>query len=137
MQIEIKNDINEISKICDQIDVFCKENAISDQKRQDINLIIDELASNVIFYAYPQGEVHTFSLVLEKESQIIYIKIIDSGVPFNPLQKDDPDTDLSAEERQIGGLGIFLVKQLSERVTYKRIKDKNHLTIIVSLRAED
>ena len=137
MLININNDISEINTICDKINDFCKENNISNKKRQDILLIIDELASNVIFYAYPTKEKHEFVLEINVDNDIVTIKIIDNGTPFNPLEKDDPDTELSAEERQIGGLGIFLVKQLSERVTYQRTNEQNHLTIIISLNIHD
>lgn len=134
MIINIKNDISEIGEVCNKIDQFCTENNIPNKKRQDIDLIVDELASNVIFYAYPDGEQHSFTLSLELNEGVVTIKMVDTGTPFNPLNKDDPDIELSAEERQIGGLGIFLVKQLSERVTYQRLNDKNHLTIVVSIK---
>lgn len=134
MIINIKNDISEIGEVCNKIDQFCTENNIPNKKRQDIDLIVDELASNVIFYAYPDGEQHSFTLSLELSEGIVTIKMVDTGTPFNPLNKNDPDIELSAEERQIGGLGIFLVKQLSEKVTYQRLNDKNHLTIIVSIK---
>lgn len=134
MIINIKNDISEIGEVCNKIDQFCIENNIPNKKRQDIDLIVDELASNVIFYAYPDGEQHSFTLSMELNDGVVTIKMVDTGTPFNPLNKDDPDIELSAEERQIGGLGIFLVKQLSEKVSYQRLNDKNHLTIVVSIK---
>lgn len=134
MIINIKNDISEINEVCNKIDQFCAENNIPNKKRQDIDLIVDELASNVIFYAYPDGEEHSFTLSLDLVDGVVTIKIIDAGSEFNPLNKDDPDIELSAEEREIGGLGIFLVKQLSEKVSYQRLNNKNHLTIVVSIK---
>ena len=129
MLININNDISEISILCDKINKFCEENSISNKKRQDISLIVDELASNVIFYAYPSNERHSFSLDISISNDIVTIKIIDSGIPFNPLAKADPDTDLNAEERQIGGLGIFLIRQIMNTVEYQRIDGKNVLTL--------
>ncbi|MDR2781147.1 MAG: ATP-binding protein [Holosporaceae bacterium] len=133
MLIKIKNTIEEIGKLCDSIGDFCKENDISDEKFHDILLILDEVVTNVISYAYPDGEEHDFTLEIDKKGDRITIKLVDSGIPFDPLGKVDPDVDSSIEERQIGGLGIFIVKQLSEVVEYSRVDDKNQLTIIVSL----
>lgn len=137
MLMRLKNNLNEISHMCDDIEQFCQDNAIPQAKTHDILLIIDELVTNVINYAYPQDEEHEFFLYMDKVDDLVHIKIVDSGIAFDPLAKTDPNTALSLEERQIGGLGIFLVKRLSEEVKYSRIDDKNQLYIKVSLSLTD
>jgi anti-sigma regulatory factor (Ser/Thr protein kinase) len=133
MLVKIKNNIEEISRVCDKVREFCAENNISDEKYHDIVLILDEVVTNVINYAYPDGNEHVFALKINKEGEHIAIKLIDNGIPFDPLVRADPDVDSSIEERQIGGLGIFIVKQLSEVVEYSRIDDQNQLNITVAL----
>ncbi len=133
MLINIKNEISEISRVCDEVKKFCDENEISHETYHDIILILDEMVTNIINYAYPDGREHTFTLFMEKKEERIYIKLSDNGIAFDPLKKADPDTDSSLEERQIGGLGIFIVKQLSESIEYKRIDDENQLNIVISI----
>ena len=134
MLISLKNDVNEIARLCDEVKKFCEENGVSDEKYHDIVLILDEIVTNVINYAYPDGGTHTFTLDLRKEGDDrISMKLSDDGIPFDPLARDNPDTESSLEERQIGGLGIFIVKQLSEVVEYSRTDDKNHLSVTVSI----
>lgn len=134
MLINLKNDVGEVARLCDEVKKFCDENKIPDEKYHDIVLILDELVTNVINYAYPDGEEHTFTLELRKDCcDKIFMKLTDDGIPFDPLAKDKPDTESSLEEREIGGLGIFIVKQLSEVVEYSRKDDKNHLNVTVSL----
>ncbi len=134
MLISLKNDVNEIARLCDEVKKFCEENGVSDEKYHDIVLILDEIVTNVINYAYPDGGTHTFTLDLRKEGDDrISMKLSDDGIPFDPLARDNPDTESSLEERQIGGLGIFIVKQLSEVVEYSRTDDKNHLSVTVSV----
>ena len=66
---------------------------------------------------------------MQKESAILSVTFIDSGMPYNPLQKEDPDITLSVEERQIGGLGIYMVKKTMDEIFYQYKNGQNHLTI--------
>ena len=134
MLIKIENKVDEISRLCDEVKKFCNDNQISDSKYHDIVLILDEMVTNVISYAYPDGGVHTFTLDIHRgDDQRIYIKLVDDGIPFDPLAQDESDIDSSLEKRQIGGLGIFIVKHLAEAVEYSRLDDKNNLDIVVSM----
>lgn len=134
MLIKIENKVDEISRLCDEIKKFCEDNSVSDAKYHDIVLILDEMVTNVISYAYPDGGVHTFTLDIHKgDDHRIYMKLVDDGIPFDPLAQADADTNSSLEERQIGGLGIFIVKHLAETVEYFRLEDKNNLNIVVSM----
>ncbi|MDR2794683.1 MAG: ATP-binding protein [Holosporaceae bacterium] len=131
MLVEIKNDFKEMDMICNKIDSFCQEQNIVDEKHHNIALIVDELVTNIISYAYPGGGEHTFSLTIEKCDNRVCICLTDGGIPFNPLSCPSPDVDSPLDERPIGGLGISLVKQLSETIEYARVEDKNQLSIKV------
>lgn len=91
-----------------------------------ISVAIDELVSNIVNYS---GAKNYTVRIDVSESKVATLTFIDAGIPYNPLQKDDPDITLSAEERKIGGLGIFLVKKTMDDVRYSRENEKNVLTI--------
>ncbi len=137
MLLKVRNDIQEIDRICNDIKEFCSSNNIDEKKCFDILLIVDELATNIIRYAFNDEQEHIFDILLEKNNQTIHIQLTDDGIPFDPLKKSDPDTDASLEDRNIGGLGIFFAKQLSKLITYARIENKNQLDILVSLKGEE
>lgn len=93
-----------------------------------IEISLEELFVNISHYAYPEGngwaEIH-----VGVEDGVMELTLIDGGIPFDPLAKPDPDVTLLAEERQIGGLGIYMVKQKMDAMEYQRKDDKNILTI--------
>ncbi len=95
-----------------------------------IDVAIDELFSNIARYAYGDsvGEA-TVRIGEEEDPRRVVITFIDSGVAFNPLDTADPDTTLSAEERGIGGLGIFMVRKTMDEMDYSYISGQNVLTI--------
>ncbi len=96
-----------------------------------VELCLEELLANVASYAYPpdvEGDIEIHYEVVE-DPRMIEITIIDKGRFFNPLETKDPDTTLSAEERNIGGLGVFIVKNTMDFIEYHRKDDKNILII--------
>ena len=95
-----------------------------------INIAIDELFSNIAHYAY-KGEIGQATVRVDalETPRSVVITFIDRGVPYDPLAKADPDTTLSAEERAIGGLGIFMVKKSMDDVSYEYRNGQNILTI--------
>ena len=98
--------------------------------RMKIDLAIDELIANVANYAYASGKGEvTVRFAFDETDRMVSITFIDEGVPYDPLKKRDPDVTLSAAERQIGGLGIFLVKKTMDSMEYKRENGCNILTI--------
>jgi len=98
--------------------------------QMQIDIAIDELFSNIARYAYnPDVGPATVQVEVAEDPMAVIITFIDKGVPYNPLEQDDPDTTLSAEDRKIGGLGIFLVKQTMDDVVYEYKEGKNILKI--------
>lgn len=99
-----------------------------------INVAIDELFSNIANYAYqPAVGKATVRVSVQRSPPEVRISFLDSGIPYNPLEKEDPDTGLSAEERPIGGLGIYLVKKSMDHVRYEFRDGQNILTITKKL----
>lgn len=98
----------------------------TDDMQFKIRLAVEEAVENIVLYAYDDGE-GWMSISTETEGDSLVITMCDGGTPFNPLEQDDPDITLSADERQIGGLGIFLCKQLMDEVTYNYKDNQNIL----------
>lgn len=100
------------------------------ESQAQIDVAIDELFSNIAYYAYnPETGPATVRVEVMEEPLSVEITFIDSGVAYNPLAKDDPDLSLSADEREIGGLGIFIVKNSMDDVAYEYKDGKNILRI--------
>ena len=111
------------------IEELGEEFGLSPELVFNLNLVLEEAVSNVILYAYPKEEHQTISLIArKKDNQLIFV-LTDSGKEFDPTQAPDADITLSAEDRPIGGLGIFLIRQIMNTVEYQRIEGKNVLTL--------
>ena len=96
-----------------------------------ICVAIEEVFVNVARYAYPDGEGDTSLYIdFDDQSRAITFRITDKGVPFDPLAKPDPDITLSAEDREIGGLGIFITKKTMDSLSYSYENGENILTMI-------
>ena len=102
-----------LSWLSDRLDLLNVSSAV----RQNIELSFEEIYTNIFSYAYPpfEGEVE---ISIKREGDDIVLRFKDWGVPYNPLEKQDPDINLPPEQRPVGGLGIFMVKQLSKSVEY-------------------
>ena len=98
--------------------------------QMQIDIAIDELFSNIAHYAYnPEIGQATVRVEVIEDPLAVTITFIDNGVPYDPLAKADPDTTLSAEERDIGGLGIYMVKKSMDNITYEYKDGQNILKI--------
>ena len=98
--------------------------------QMQIDIAIDELFGNIAHYAYnPEVGSATVRVEVTKDPLAVIITFIDKGVPYDPLAKADPDTTLSAEERDIGGLGIYMVKKSMDDITYEYKDGQNILKI--------
>ena len=98
-----------------------------------LDIATDEVFSNIVNYAYEDGTGDATVWVERLDPPAIRMTFIDGGKPYNPLQKEDPNTALSAEERQIGGLGICIVKTTMDTVTYRYHEGQNILTIVKNI----
>ena len=95
-----------------------------------IDVAIDELFGNIAHYAYaPEVGDATVRVEAIEDPHAVVITFIDQGVPYDPLAKEDPDVTLSAEERKIGGLGIYMVKKTMDEITYAYKDGQNVLSI--------
>ncbi len=132
-KITLTNSMSEIEKLPDVTMRLAQRFGFDDACRNRLNLILEEALVNVIDYAYPEGESGEIELrILHDATGRITFRISDSGTPFDPTLAGNADIHADIEERSIGGLGIFLIKNLSDNVSYNRIDGRNVLTIKVS-----
>ena len=129
-EITVKADDSMLEVVQDfihqQIEDLCTDMKLLMQ----IDLAVEEIFVNIAHYAYaPQTGEATITCNLNKETREMQIIFSDSGKPFNPLDRDEPDVTLPAEERGIGGLGIFLTKKYMDEVSYEYSGGKNNLTL--------
>ena len=95
-----------------------------------VNLVLEELGLNIMSYGYDEG-LHEFEITLTSEADVLRIEVTDDGRPFDPLNEaPEPDLDASVDDRQVGGLGIHLVRTMVDEMSYRREQDKNHLTLV-------
>lgn len=106
---------------------------LDSEKLMQIDLVIEEVVVNIVKYGFPGKKQGQISIEISQPENQIIIKIIDNGIPFNPLEAETPDITGGLENRDPGGLGIFLVKQLTSKIGYSRKNQENHLSLHISL----
>lgn len=98
--------------------------------QMQIDIAIDELFGNIAHYAYnPETGPATVRVEVQENPMSVVLTFMDRGIPYNPLKKEDPDVTLTAEEREIGGLGIYIVKKSMDEITYEYKNGQNILKI--------
>lgn len=125
--LTLTNDIQELERLEPFLDNFFEQNQIDPSLLPSVNLALEEALANVIMYAYPEGTQGEVTLSAKVSDNVIRMEISDRGVPFNPLQQQEANLDVSLEERQIGGLGIHLIKEIMDEVEYAYEDGRNML----------
>jgi serine/threonine-protein kinase RsbW len=115
---------------------FGQGHGIPEETLFRVHLALDEVLVNVIRYGYEDEEDHEIQLVATWDDSRLKIEVQDDGKPFNPLEAPEPDIDESLEERKVGGLGIHLVRNMMDELSYRRELDSNILTLITSPRSK-
>ena len=128
--IDIRNELPEIKRVTEAFEEYAEKVGIPTPITMKVNLVFDELLNNIISYGYPESGEHKISIRVEKSPDRLLIVVEDHGVPFNPFTQADVDTDLSVDDREIGGLGIHLVKNVMDEFSYERHLDTNVVTLI-------
>lgn len=123
------------NKTADIVEYMMSSSDIPDDEnvRFKVRLCIEEAVENIVSYAYVNGEGYVVVGTEVSDGRLI-LSFRDEGVPFNPLDKDDPDITAPAEERQIGGLGIFICKQMMDKITYTYERGCNNLQMELVLK---
>ena len=131
--IRLANRIDELQRLNAFVEDTADKLGVSPATAMLLQLVLEEAFTNVVLYAFPDGGFHEVDIECKKEADELTMILIDDGVAYDPTLKADPDVSLPAEDRKIGGLGIFLIRKMTDQVSYRRAGDKNELTIVKRL----
>lgn len=132
-ELKLKNQVGELERVNTFVAEICEELHLDAELQMNLNLVMEEMVSNVIFYAYPQGATADIELLAESDGKELTFVLSDQGVAFDPTQKEDADVDVNPADRELGGMGIYIVKNIMNQVSYQRLKGKNLLTMKKSI----
>jgi serine/threonine-protein kinase RsbW len=129
-RLQLDNDFSELETLNEAIEAFIRDAGLNDALAFNLNLALEELFTNIVKYAFPEGGQHLITIELEGDGDAMTAIVEDDGVAFNPLA-DPPEVDVDAgiDERDIGGLGLHFVKTFAHKVDYERTADRNRLTL--------
>ena len=128
-ELRIKNEVSELEKVAQFVEEIGEELGLNMEVQMNLNLVMEEMVSNVIFYAYPEGEEAEIELLAKSDGKELTFVLSDQGKEFDPTAKEDADPDINPADREIGGMGIFIVKNIMNKVTYQRLEGRNLLTM--------
>lgn len=129
-ELTLEAKIENLDKVLAFVDEHLEERECPMKIQMQIDVAVEELFVNIAHYAYnPDTGPATIRVEVQEEPLAVIITFIDNGIPYDPLEKKDPDITLSAEERQVGGLGIYMVKKSMDSITYEYKNGQNILCI--------
>ena len=114
-----------------------KEEGFTDKRVKEIELATEEALVNIFNYAYPEGAGEVEVSCIQEHGAGLIIEISDNGAPFDPLSLSDPDISADIADREIGGLGVFFIRQMVNEVQYHRDKGRNILTFVILQRSSN
>ncbi len=133
-KLTLNCDIKRIPELNDFIGSIAQKLGLNSMMTSQVQLAVEEAVVNVMNYAYPDGKQGFVTVKAMSDGHELRLVVIDSGVAFDPTNKEKPDVSLSVEERPIGGLGIFLVRELMDSINYERTDGRNILTMMKNIR---
>ena len=130
-KLKIEAKVDNLQTVMDFVDSELEKMGASMKVQMQMDLAVEELFVNIASYAYPDS-VGDAQIVVEQdqEEKALHVSFIDWGQEYNPLEKEDPDITLSANDRQIGGLGIFMVKKNVDAIEYEYSQGRNIVSIV-------
>ena len=132
----VDNQLSELRRLADFLDDLGEEWELNPGLVFSLNLVLEEALTNIILYGFQDTDNHSIEMEFSR-TQIdqLVVSVIDDGHPYDPTQKEDPDLSLPAEERPVGGLGIFLIKKIMDKVEYNRNNNKNFLILTKNIKS--
>lgn len=129
MSLRLKNRMSDVDEACNAFRSFAEEHRMPARTQSDLLIAVDELVSNVVKYAWDDEAEHEIELEVELTRREVVLAVSDDGKPYDAFAREDPDLTLPLEDRPIGGLGIHIVRRLTNEQRYQRLAGRNRLTI--------
>ena len=128
-ELTFKNEEQELTRVTEFMENICDELQLDMHVAMKLQVAIEEMVTNIIFYAYPEGTRADISLTAESEDKELTLVLSDTGKPFDPTAKEDADIETNPMDREQGGMGILIVKNIMNEVSYQRLGNTNQLTM--------
>ena len=135
--VVLRNHVAELERVGQLVAAFGAAHRLPPQVVFDLTLALDEVLTNVIAYAYADHGDHEIVVRLSQQARTLIAEVEDDGRPFNPLEVPPPDLDAALADRPIGGLGLHLVRRVTDGLDYERAAGKNRLVLRKTLPAVD
>ena len=136
ISLEFKNILTELDRLREDLESIGKSFGMSKKGIFQTNLALEEIFTNIVSYGYRDKEAHWIKITIWDQNGMLNICVEDDGIPFNPVEEDIPDLNCPIEDRRIGGLGCHFMRTIMDDVHYKRVGDKNVLTMKKSIDKE-
>jgi anti-sigma regulatory factor (Ser/Thr protein kinase) len=125
----IRNEIGDLAIVRDGLNRFCAEHAVAENTETQLQVALDEIVSNIIKYAWPEGGSHELSVSMSADATSIRMEVVDDGCAFDPLTVAPPEEPPPGAERRPGGLGIHMTRQLVDDIACFRENERNHVLL--------
>jgi anti-sigma regulatory factor (Ser/Thr protein kinase) len=133
MRIELVNKLSELPNVMRILEKFFASEGLEKTVRQAAELSLDELLTNTISYGYSDSEQHEIQIDIGVHDNALKIVVQDDGVAFNPFDQEAPNLNMHIDERDLGGVGIHLVKEFMDDCAYQRVGQRNVVTLLKAL----
>lgn len=135
IDIRLSNQPSEMDRLMDELEAFAEETHVPGRARFNLNLAVDEFVSNAIKYGYRDGRAGEIAVHLARHADRLNVTVSDDGDAFDPFDAPEPDIAASIEDREIGGLGLHLVRKLADAFTYRREGGRNVVSLTLNFPA--
>lgn len=135
IDMSLANDVQEVARVIDTLEEFGAENGVPAAQSLRFGLALDELITNIISYGLAGRSDATISLAIEHRDGLLHAELADNGPPFDPLQAETVPPAGDIETREVGGLGLTIVKSFMDRLDYRRVDGFNRLTLEMNVKA--
>jgi len=129
LQVTLRNESSDIPQAHQALDQFMAQHGLSGAYVSRLHVALEEHLTNVVSYGYEPGKAGTISVRFELEASVLRIDVADDARPFNPLEKPEADTTLPLDAKPVGGLGLFMIRKSVDELSYRRVDDRNLLTM--------
>jgi len=137
LNVSLANRLDEVSRLATLLEAYGAEHGLSPELVYAFDLSLDEVLTNVISYAFEDAREHTIDVRFRIHDAQLEVEVRDPGRPFNPLDVPPPNLDAPIDERPIGGLGLHIVRQMMDRLEYRRVDGRNVLTLTKRIAKHD
>lgn len=135
LDLTLANDVQEVARVIDCLEEFGAANGIPPEQSLRFGLVLDELITNIVSYGLKDRRDGTVTLAIEHRDGVLHAELADDGPPFDPLAAETAPPEGDIETREVGGLGLMLVKSFMDRLDYRRVDGFNRLTMEMKLKA--